>query len=309
MESIKNDIGVINPKLYPKSAGAFEELQKGLGQAKTFKELNELRQITADAAFNVIDRADARVGKIMLSKVDNAIDLLADSIGGDAKGARDLWKRARKAETIAEMIENGSLAASGLENGLRIEARKILKSKRKSQGFSKEELSDLRELEQGTTAANAAKFLGKFGVSEGKATSMVGAGFSGGAGFALGGPAGAAAALSVGQAAKMLSQKLTSKKANFISDITKSGVDGRGITAAYLRNTTKENRNVSDLTQLLLDPKIDLDSIEKIVMPSKIVSDALFFAKQMRNKAKSTGAAGLMAAPTVLNGSDESDDM
>jgi hypothetical protein len=299
VESVSKDVGSINPKLYPKSAGAFEELQKGLGEAKTFKQLNELRQITADAAFNVMDKADARIGKIMLEKVDYALDKLSDSIGGDAKGARELWKRAKKADTIANMVENASLAASGLENGLRIQARKILGSERKSRGFSKSELSALRELEQGSTAANAAKFLGKFGVTEGKATSMVGAGFSGAAGFALGGPVGAASAMTLGQTAKMLAQKLTSNKAKFVDEITRAGTNGRDITQAYLRNTTKANRSVSDLTQLLLDPKVDISSIEKISMPSKIVDDAVFFAKQMRDNAKIAGNAGVIATPAL----------
>jgi vacuolar-type H+-ATPase subunit H len=96
VESVSKDVGSINPKLYPKSAGAFEELKKGIGEAKTFKQLNELRQITADAAFNIMDKADARIGKIMLEKVDSAIDRLSEAVGGDAKGARELWKRAKK---------------------------------------------------------------------------------------------------------------------------------------------------------------------------------------------------------------------
>jgi hypothetical protein len=299
VESVSKDVGSINPKLYPKSAAAFEELKKGIGEAKTFKQLNELRQITADAAFNVMDKADARIGKIMLEKVDYAIDRLSEAVGGDAKGARELWKRAKKADTIANMVENASLAASGFENGLRIQARKILGSERKSRGFSKSELSALRELEQGSTAANAAKFLGKFGVTEGKATSMVGAGFSGAAGFALGGPAGAATAMTIGQTAKMLAQKLTLGKAKFVDEITRAGKNGRDIAKAYLRNTTKENRSVADLTQLLLDPNVDISMLEKISMPSKIVADATFFAKQMRNNAKIAGYAGVIATPAL----------
>jgi spore germination protein YaaH len=205
----------------------------------------------------------------------------------------------KKADTIANMVENASLAASGLENGLRIQARKILGSERKSRGFSKSELSALRELEQGSTAANAAKFLGKFGVTEGKATSMVGAGFSGAAGFALGGPAGAATAMTIGQTAKMLAQKLTLDKAKFVDEITRAGKNGRDIAQAYLRNTTKENRSVADLTQLLLDPNVDISMLEKISMPSKIVADATFFAKQMRNNAKIAGYAGVIATPAL----------
>lgn len=271
--------------LHPDSAAVMKRLNRDVGTAKSFSDLNILRQIASDAAGSIKPK-DARIGNIILNKLDSGIDRLADLAGRDSKGARQLWRRAKVSESIAGMVEGAGLAASGLENGLRIEARKILRSPKKSRGFTAKELKSLRELDQGSTAGNAAKFLGKFGISEGKATSMLGAAVGGQIGSQLAGGTGAVAVLTLGQIAKGVSQKLTAGKARFADELVRAGGDGRAITRAYLKNTPASKRKVSDLTELLLDPKVTPESISKLSFKLKLVDDAKFFANAIKEKSK-----------------------
>lgn len=289
----------IRRRQHPKAFDALQAIKEEAGKAITFSDLNSLRRTAADAAGNVLDKADARLGSIILNKIDDGIDRLADIAGKDAVGARQLWRRAKVSESIAGMIESAGLAASGLENGLRIEARKILRSPKKSRGFSKAELGTLRELEQGSGSANAAKFLGKFGISEGKATSMVGSAIGGTIGNQLGGVPGAATALTLGQIAKKTAQKLTSGKAKFADQLVRAGGDARAVASAYMRNTPKSKQSVNALTELLLDPKITVDSIAKLPAKIKIIEDAKFFANEIKRKAKKTAGAGTMTLPSI----------
>ena len=203
------------------------------------------------------------------------------------------------------MIENASLAASGLENGLRIEARKILRSPKKSRGFSKAELKTLKELDEGSTAANAAKFLGKFGISEGKATSMLGAAVGGTIGNQFAGATGTAGVLALGQLAKTTAQKLTSGKAKFADQLVRAGGDAREIARAYMRNTPKAEQNVNALTELLLDPKVTPESISKLPIKIKLLEDAKFFSNEIKRKALKAASAGAMAAPSIKEDENE----
>ena len=294
----------IRKRQHPKAFDALQAVKEEAGKPISFQDLNSLRRTAQDAASNVLDQADARLGRIILNKVDDGIDRLADIAGKDAKGARQLWRKAKVAESIAGMIEGAGLAASGLENGLRIEARKILRSPKKSRGFSKSELAALKELDQGSTAANAAKFLGKFGLSEGKATSMLGSAVGGHVGAQLGGMPGAVAVVTVGQIAKQAAQKLTRNKAKFADQLVRAGGDGRAITRAYLKNTPASKRSVTDLTELLLDPRVTPESISKLNFKLKVVDDAVFFANEIKRKATKAGSAALIAQPDLIKGNE-----
>jgi hypothetical protein len=291
----------IRRKQHPKAFDALQAIKEEAGKSISFSDLNSLRRTAGDAAGNVLDKADARLGRIILDRVDDGIDRLADVAGKDARGARQLWRRARVSESIAGMIENAGLAASGLENGLRIEARKILRSAKKSRGFTNQELNVLKELDQGSGAANAAKFLGKFGISEGKATSMLGATIGGTIGQATGGAAGAITIPVLGQIAKKAAQKLTSGKAKFADQLVRAGGDARAIAKAYLKNTPKAKQNVSALTELLLDPKVTPESITKLPIKIKIIEDAKFFANEIKRRATTAASASAIAAPSLLD--------
>lgn len=299
----------LDKDLTPKSSAAINRIVDDIGLAKSPSELETMRKI-ANSAARSIEAPDARLGSIIVDEIDSALDSLSSEIGGQFKQARGLAQRGFKSQSITDMIENASHTASGMENGLRIEARKILKNKKKRKGFTPDEIASLKQIEQGTTASNAAKFLGKFGISEGQATSMLGFSIGAGGGGALGsvfGPAGAATgAVGVpllGQVAKKTAQRLTLDSAKFADDLARSGKNAKAVVRTYLKHTPMKDRNVSDLTDLLLDNNLKLDTIK--TLPSsksevgKLISDAKFFAEEIKRQSKNIASAGLITTPKI----------
>jgi len=302
-------VGTPSEQLFPKSSSALQTVINEKGLPKTASELETLRKVATGAAKS-IDPADARLGTIMVDEIDTALDTLSNDIGGKFKEARGLAQRAFKSQSIQDMIENASHTASGMENGLRIEARKLLKNKKKRRGFTKDELSAIKQIEQGTTAANAAKFLGKFGVSEGQATSMLGFSVGAGGGGALGslfGPTGAfigaATVPAIGQIAKSTAQRLTLNNVKYADDLARAGKNAKAVTRTYLKHTPIKNRSVSDLTDLLLDQNLNLDSIKSLPKSAegtaKLIADAKFFAEEIKRRAKQGASAALISTPSV----------
>lgn len=299
----------IDPTLTPKSTAALKRIVDAKGSDKTLSELDTLRKVAKGAA-NDIDKADARLGNIIISELDASIDKLSNQIGGKFKEARGLAQRAFKSQDITDMIENASHTASGLENGLRIEARKILKNKKRRKGFTSEELAALRKIEQGTTTANLAKLLGKFGISEGQATSMLGASIGIGGGGAIGaafGPVGAGVGAltvpAIGQIAKKTAQRITLKNTKLADDLIRAGRDSKEIAKAYLKNTPIAERSVSDLTDLLLDPNITSGNVKSLIKPntpsSKLISDALFFVDEIKRRTTQVASTAAITQPEL----------
>lgn len=301
----------VDPTLTPKSTAALKRIVEAKGSTKTLGELDTLRKIAKGAA-NDIDKTDARLGNIIITELDNSIDKLSSQIGGKFKEARGLAQRAFKSQDIADMMESASHTASGLENGLRIEARKILKNKKRRKGFTADELTALRKIEQGTTLGNLTKFLGKFGISEGQATSMVGASFGAGGGGVIGsmfgGPAGAAlgavAVPAIGQMAKKTAQRITLNNTKFADDLIRAGKNSKEVTKAYLKNTPISERSVSDLTDLLMDPNLtgaDVTSLAKAASSptNKFLSDTMFFVNESKRRSKQTASVAAITQPEL----------
>ena len=302
----------IDSDLHPKSSAVLRRLQSEMGASKSLSNLDTLRKVAQDAAAS-IEPSDRRLGNIIISEFDKGMDALGDTVGGQYKNARQLWSRARKSEQIASMIERASSAASGFENGLRVEARKILGSDKKRRGYTKDEIGALRKIAQGTTMGNIAKFLGKFGISENQATSMLGASMGAGGGAAIGSAFGGVAGAGVGaitlpligQIAKKTASRITQGNARFADELVRAGGNGREVIKAYIKNTPKAERNVGDLTALLLDPSVTPESLAKLPFGDKLVKDAIYMAQNTRNQAINATSAAIMSAPAIQGESED----
>lgn len=315
-----------DPGLHPKAASVLNRLNSEKGQIKQLTEIDILRRVALGASKS-IEPDEKRVGGIILESFDDYLDNLKGSdfagaefsgIGPQYKEARNLWGKARRSEMIHEAIEKAKDQASGFENGIRVQLRAILNSKKRSMGFSKDELAAMKEVVRGTKMANIAKFLGRFGINERQATSMLGAsvGIGGGAsiGSAVGGTAGAGIGAivlpAIGQVSKELAQKLTRNNARLADTIVRAGTDGKKIVQAYFAQVPKSKRNSAELTQLLMRPNISLEAISKIKpkdkATDKMLSDALHLIKtiepaQLRQLLGLTSAA----AATTAMGDEE----
>jgi len=252
-----------NKRIHPKVAAALDEFKKIEGTNQPISNLDTLRKVARSAASS-IEPDEARLGSIMVSKVDDFLDSLdqsalvggnADEVGRKFKDARQLWQRARKGDDIEYAFERAKNQASGFENGLRTQFRSILNNKKKMRGYTAEEKAAMEKVVRGGGLENTAKALGKFGFSEGQATSMLMGSIGVAGGAALGGGAGAVAVPLVGQVSKNLAQKLTRNNAELVSRIVRQGKDADSIAKAYFVKVAPENRSASELAELLISMK------------------------------------------------------
>jgi hypothetical protein len=141
----------------------------------TLKGAHIYRQVIGDA-MQTAAPADAR----LLSRVRSRLDTFLDNLGpgpdvlmGDAvrgvtalrAGMRD-WQRARKAETIQELIQrarnnSSTFSASGYENALRNAFRGLVNSPRRLRQFNQVEQAAIRRVSQGGPIGNLLRFFGR----------------------------------------------------------------------------------------------------------------------------------------------------
>ena len=252
-----------NKRIHPKVAAALDEFEKVKGTNQPISNLDTLRKVARSAASS-IEPDEARLGSIMVGKVDDFLDNLdqaalvggnADEVGRKFKDARQLWQRARKGDDIEYAFERAKNQASGFENGLRTQFRSILNNKKKMRGYTPEEKAAMEQVVRGGGLENTAKAIGKFGFSEGQATSMLMGSLGVAGGAAVGGSAGAVAVPLIGQVSKNLAQKLTRNNAEMVSQIVRQGKDADGIAKAYFAKVKPENRSASELAELLISMK------------------------------------------------------
>ena len=251
-----------NAKIHPKIGAVIDEFDKAaqMGSA-TVSEMEILRRVAQGAAKS-IEPDEARLGNMIIDKVDDFFETLPPSAFAGTQGnknagemlkqARGLWSRNRKSELIQDAIERAGQQASGLENGIRVQFRQILNNKKKIRGFSKEEREAMQKVVQGSPMANLTKHLGKFGFSEKQAGSMLlgSVGVAGGA--ALGGAPGAVAVPLTGQIARNAAQRITKSNAELTDAVVRAGRNGKAIVAAYMARVPKKDRKIEELTGLLI---------------------------------------------------------
>lgn len=194
----------IDPDLTPRSVAALRRLTDAAGEDITWKDLETLRRVTSIAS-TAVDPNDRRVAGAIVQKVDDFVlnlvdgDLTSGTAAGlsdDLKEARTLWQRMRGNERVTGAMEAAKDAASGYENGLRIEFRKLIKDRKFYSSLAKPEQDAIRQVVRGTTAGNILKRVSRLSFGSGAQTNFLGASVGSGAaasiGGALAGPAGAA---------------------------------------------------------------------------------------------------------------------
>ena len=273
-----------NAKIHPKVGAALGEMEKLTQGALTVSEIDVMRRV-ARAAARSLDPDEARLGSMMVQKIDDFLDDVPkaaiqgatdNNVGPLLKQARTLWGRAKRSEIIDDAVYKAENQASGFENGIRSQFRSILNSKRKMAGFSAEERKAIELVVRGGKAENIAKALGKFGFTEGQSSSMLLSSLGVAGGVAAAGPGGGVAVPLIGQGFKKLAQGLTVKNARLANELIKAGADGNKIINAYFKAVPKSQRTTKDLTALLIEGNANAIPLKK--SSNKIVSDAAYFA-------------------------------
>lgn len=225
-ENLSEVEGIYGP-LHPKLSSVMSSISNQVGKELDVTRLQQIRRHIGLAKAGDANPDERRIAIKLIDEFDEFVDGLdvKDLVGGTTEGvaknfreARKLWAKSKKSETVEDILWNAENTASGFENGVRIEARKILKDKKKLRNFSEDEVKQLQLIRDGTTTAQIARFFGGFGFgargSNSRLGGLAGAGFGG----AVAGTAGAvavpvAAKVSQGFAAKLADNQVQKLRA------------------------------------------------------------------------------------------------
>lgn len=188
----------IDPTLHPGATAALKRMVGASDEPVTFQNLQTLRRVARAAERDFNNPDQQRLAGKMVDALDGFIDNLTPQSLTMASGrgtkaaakelreARAVWSRLRKTEALEEAINVGEMAKSGVENGIRSEFLKILKSKKLRKGFNKDELALIRDVAVGTPLRNILVRLSKFGYGLDQQTNMFMGNASTGGGAAVG---------------------------------------------------------------------------------------------------------------------------
>jgi len=296
----------LDPNITPKANQALNRFRDEVGNTLSLTELDTLRKVAQNAAKS-LEPVEAALGSRMIDMVDEFLDKAtpgsfispegtARDISKRYKVARELWGRARRSELMQEAFEKARNQASGFENGIRTQFRSILNNKRQRRFFNKQELEAIQKVVRGGRGENIAKFIGRFGFTEGGATNIIGGALGATAGGVAFGAPGAVIVPLIGQLSRKLAQRLTARNAQFADEVIRAGKDANKITRAYFKNTPKAQRSPEELSQLLQKADIDLSDVGV----DEIARQAAVIASENRLAV----AAGAGTGATIQQGSE-----
>jgi hypothetical protein len=211
-----------------------EELADAVNNPLDFAEMESLRKSIGKGLPVTASKEDIAAAAFVREKFDEFLEsapiitggnIPADQVGALTKAARELASRNIKTRIIEEAIERATTAASGFENGLRIEFRKIKNNPKKFRGFSKIEKNAIMNIMGGTTPQNLLAQIGRLGISLDKLTakaSLLPTLVTGG-GYGMGQFLPAAAVVGTATGAKYLSRLLAEKSAKDLSALMRTG--------------------------------------------------------------------------------------
>jgi hypothetical protein len=233
VQAIKSDLAgmAFHPGLQPKTAAVLGELEKVASQNHTLAGVETLRKLAGHAA-GAVEKSDRMMGRVIKDHIDDLVNNLTpgDLVGAPdpaaisaLKDARLNWARASKGEIIDGLIEKAKLnapnfSASGYENSLRIQFRKLANNDRAMRRFSADEQQAIKRVAKGGIVENSLRQLGKFAP-----TGIVSTGIGAGIGASIGGPVGAVAVPAAGAAARQGAKALTSRNAKRASELVRRG--------------------------------------------------------------------------------------
>lgn len=216
--------------LHPKSAALLTRFAKEAQNPNGPVDLGILRKLTGNAAGS-IDKADARIGKIIQQELDGFINNVSQPYSEALTSANEANGRYVRSLLMDKAVDKGERAASGAENGIRIQFRRILDNEKLRRGFSPEEIAAMERVANGTIPGNIARKVGAMspGIAQQRNMLLAGLGGAGGAytGSIVGGPVGAAiggvGVPAVGYGAQKLAEHSTRRSADLARALVATG--------------------------------------------------------------------------------------
>ena len=200
---------------------------------------------------------------------------------------------------LQDAITMGASRKAGVEKGIRNELNNLINRKKSRKFLNKEDIAAIRKVTDGDFKQNLSSLIGGMGLKLENSPSMFNALISGAGSGGLAaslGMSGAAlpvaiGAVTTGTIAKQIANKLARGNANFLKTTQLAGKDGKRIAKAYLSSTPKNKRSISDLSDLLIDPDVDLSLLENVA--NETVKDAVKAAQFKREMIQAVTALGV----------------
>lgn len=221
----------IDTTLHPRVVAALTRIVNSQDDI-SFQGMDILRRVAKNAAAST-DPSERRLAQIVIENIDDFVRNLqpADIVGGTDPAttvqtlrlAREMWSRGSKSEFVQNLVQRAqdsmsNYTQSGFENALRREFRSIIRNPSKMRLFTTEEQAALRAVAQGGPIANVLRWIGKLAPR-----GPISAAISGGGGYAVGGPLGAVAAPTLGEAAKFGATRATMGAVNNAQNMMAAG--------------------------------------------------------------------------------------
>ncbi len=315
----------IDIRVTPEAAGAIDAVNEAInkGGSVPTSEMDTLRTIAKNSIVST-DANKMRVGSAVVDEIDSFLDdiksvdidkgaqISAGEVGKKYRAARKLWGRAKRAEMLQTAIEVGSSRKAGMEKGIRNELNNLLNRKKSRKFLSPEDVTAIRKVTDGDFKQNFSSLVGgmglKFENSPSMFSSIIGGGGLGAVASQVPGLTGAAApiaigAITAGTISKEIAKKITKNRAQFLKTIAASGNDAERITKAYLSAVPKAKRKIADLSDLLLDPNLDLTELENVA--NDTVKDAVKAAQFKRELLQAAATIPTGAALSELSENQE----
>lgn len=234
LRAAADDFGMV-----PEQHAAFERILARHSEAAsqggaTLQDLEILRRSLLNAGQQPTNPSAGALSRRLIEKLDSFVDEGAGMTGQALKEARQVYRTGVKAATVEEAIARAQNTASGFENGLRVEFRKLLNNKKLAGQWTDIERKAIEEVVRGNFTSNALRWLGGFGVPIDNGRNFLGSIMGGGAGAAIGsavgGPVGAAIGgpllVGAGTAAKAGANAATRNSASVAEALVKAGPQG-----------------------------------------------------------------------------------
>ena len=186
-----------------------------------WQDLNILRRQAAVPAGNLANRPESAVGTRMIEALDDFVDEVAPELGEQGAEARRLWGVLRRSDLIDGAFERAKTAASGFENGLQIEFRRILRNPKLLRGFDEAEIAAMNSVVNGGVLHGLLRQVGRLGFSLDGGSNAVG-GIFGAVGGATINPVGGILVPAIGTAARRGSEALRTRAANKAAAIVRT---------------------------------------------------------------------------------------
>jgi hypothetical protein len=231
---IEGQLKGIDPTLHPDASATLRRITQTEGPV-TLDQLETLRKIAKDAQASV-KPADSRLAGQIVDTIDNYAETLSprDLLSGDAnavsalKEARNFWSRARKSDTITEMMDRAQTRAgahytqAGMEHSLRQEFKTLALNQKRLRLFAPAEQEAIKAIARGSPFENVMRNLGKFDPTSGGMATAISMGLSGGFAASTGG---ASLVLPIaGIVAKRAATRMTANKVAALDEMVRRGV-------------------------------------------------------------------------------------